>query len=157
MGKPKFEILKHKSYLRMIRNSEGSEMFRSIFVLENGKEKDILTNGQLSCAFYVSCLLKLFDLISRPHATVDGAIKDMINNGWKETKKMKPGDVLVWEKKTFKDGKSHGHIGFYLGDKKAISNSARNGSLIIHQYTYGTKEGKPKRKIIKILTHQAIK
>ena len=132
-------------------------MFRSIFVLAGGKEKDILKNGELSCAFYVSCILKLFDLISRLHATVDGAVKDMIDNGWTETKKMKPGDVLVWEKKKFKDGELHRHLGFYLGDKKAISHRDNKRIPIIHHYTYGqTKDGQPKRKIVKILTHKTI-
>ena len=141
----------------MIKNSARSKMFRSIFVLENSKEKDILKNGQLSCAYYVSCLLKLFDLISCLHATVDGAVKDMIDNSWKETKKLKPGNILIWEKKTFNGGEFHSHIGFYLGDSKAISNSNKNGLPIIHHYTYGIKDGQPKRKIIKILTHKAIK
>ena len=86
-----------------------------------------------------------------------GAVKDMIDNSWTETKKMKPGDVLVWEKKTFEDGKSHRHIGFYLGDKKAISHSDKNGRPIIHHYTFGTKNGQPKRKIVKTLTHRTIK
>lgn len=158
MEKPKFEVLKYKNYLRMLENSCGSKMFRSVFVLDGGKERDILKNGELSCAYFVSCLLKIFDLISTSHATVNGMVKDMEKNGWKETEKMKPGDVLVWEKKKFEDGESHSHIGFYLGDNKAISNSAKKGVPVIHHYTFGeAKDGSPKRKIIKIITYEIIK
>ena len=51
------EFLIYKNYLSTIKASENSKMFRHIYVLENNKEKDILKNGELSCAYYVSCIL----------------------------------------------------------------------------------------------------
>ncbi len=157
MGKAKFKILDYQNYCQMIKNSQGSQMFRHLYVLKNGKKRDILKNGQLSCAYYVSSILKIFDLISQPHATVKGAIKDMLKNGWRPTKKLKSGNVLVWQEKKCVNGRAHQHLGFYLGDSKAIRNKHERGVPIIHHFTYGqTKTGQPRRKIIQILAHKFI-
>jgi len=145
-NKLKFKFLTYQNYLEMIKVSENSEMFRHVYILDNGKKKDILKNGEYSCAYYVSCILKLFDLILEIHATVEGTVKDMVKNSWQVTKKLIPGNILVWEKK---DG--HQHIGFYLGNNKAISNSSDKGIPVIHEYTYNKK-----RRITKILTHEII-
>ena len=157
MKKSIFKILTYKNYLKTIKNSENAKMFQSVFVLDNAKERDILRKGELSCAYYVSSILKLFDLISCQHATVKSTIEDMKENNWKETKKMKPGNVLVWEEKEFKNNEKHFHIGFYLGNKIAISNSEKKKVISAHHYTYGTENKKPVRKIINIFTHDKIK
>lgn len=149
----KFKILNYQNYLETIKASRGSKMFRRFYVLEDGKKKDILKNGKLSCARYVSSILKLFDLISETHATVNGAMKDMFRNSWKPTKKLIPGNVLVWEEKTTSSGEVHSHIGFYLGDNKAISHRNEKCLPVIHHYTYG----RDKRRIVKILTHRLMK
>jgi len=148
MEKPKF-LLK-KTYLQMIENSVGTKMFRSVFVMD-GQEKDVTENGELSCAVFVSSLLKFFDLISLPHATIESTIKDMIENGWKEVEKSQKGDVLLWEKMKI-GGSINEHIGFYIGNEKAISNSLKKRTPIVHHYTYNQK-----RKIIKIYAQEKIK
>ncbi len=154
----KMEILTYQNYLRTIRTSRGSRMFQRLYVLENNKKKDILKNGQLACAYYVSSILKIFDLISQPHTTVKSTLKDILKNNWRETKKLKPGNILVWQEKKYVNGQLHQHLGFYLGNNKAISNSHKKRVPIIHHFTYGqTKTGQAKRKIIQILTHRIIK
>jgi len=166
------KILTYQNYLAMIKASQGSKMFQQVYILENNKKKDILKNGEYSCAYYVSCILKIFSLIDpkiSPHVTIGGLIKNMLNNGWKETKKLKLGNILIWEDGLATDGKMHSHLGFYLGKDKAISNRPKvdviilrgndkifldnkgKGLPMIHHYTYGNK-----RKIIKILTHKII-
>lgn len=155
---PKFKILDYQNYLETIKASEGSKMFRNFYVLNDGKKRDILKNGQLSCARYVSSILRLSNLISETHATISGTIKDMFKNEWEPTKELTSGNVLVWEEKKGVDGILHQHIGFYLNAKKAISHRDEKCLPIIHHYTYGrTKKDEPKRKIIKILTHRLIK
>lgn len=149
-NKPKFEFLTYQNYLSTIKASRGSKMFRHVYVLNDGKKKDILKNGEYSCAYYVSCILKIFNLIDlkiSPHAMVGGLIKNMLNSNWRVTKKLVPGNVLVWEEKL-----GHEHIGFYLGKDKAMSHRYEKKMPIVHHYTYNQK-----RKIIRILTHPIIK
>ena len=133
------------TYLAYILNSVGSKIFRNVYFGAGKYRKDIMKNGELSCAAYVSSLLYLFDLIDKPHATVKSTVKNMIKCGWKEEKTPKKGDVLVWDYK-----KSHMHIGFYINGKAAISNnSLKNGKIIKHHPTYNNK-----RAIIKIFRYK---
>ena len=74
----------------------------------------------------------------------------MLSNGWYEIKELKPGTVVVWDKKLGNDdGKMHAHNGFYVGGDMAISNDSKGtGFPCKHHYTYnGT------RKIEKIYWH----
>jgi len=152
-------VLKN-SYLRAIRNSIGTKLFRNFYAKVDGKsrrkasrmleiqtlpsaekisaKKDILHDGDLSCAYFVSCVLKIFDLIGKTHLTVEGTEADMKKAGWKIVKVPNKGSVLVWEKKKF--GKEeHSHIGFFIGNGKAISNSAKNKIPVEHSFTFGGK------------------
>jgi hypothetical protein len=124
---------KKKSLKALIQNSLGSKFFRSIYFNVNGKSKDILENGNLSCAFYVSVILKILGLISGVHATVKSTILDMKKSGWQKTKKPTFGAVIVWEP-ILKN--KHYHIGFFLNSKKAVSNSSKKGYPIIHDINY---------------------
>lgn len=141
----KIKLLTRQNYLQTIKNSVGTKMFRNSYASVDGKKEDITKNGELSCALYVSSILKLFDLIKEKHTTVNGAVSDMLKNGWHQTKKPMLGDILIWEEK---DG--HQHIGFYVGNYKAISNSSEKRAPSVHHYTFGQR----KRKITQILTHQ---
>lgn len=154
MAKSKFKRLIKRSYLQMIKNSVRTKMFRNLFVVdEKGRKIDALRNGDVACAFFVSGILKIFSLITWPHATCDSTVRDMLENGWRRTKKLKPGYVLFWERN--KNGRKH--LGFYIGNNKAISNSSKKGYPVIHHFTYGkNKNNQPKRKIEGIFTHKDI-
>jgi hypothetical protein len=137
-------ILFFDSYFSAIKNSVGTKMFRNLFLNVNGKKSDVLKNGDLSCAYFVSSILYLFGLIKEKHATVDGTLMDMEKSGWREIKKPEIGSVILWETQ-----KKHEHLGFYLGEKSAISHRPEKRFPIKHHWTYGTdKNGNPKRKII---------
>jgi len=154
----KFKVLNYQNYLQMIKDSQGSRMFRHLYILANKQKKDVLENGNLSCAYYVSSILKIFDLISEPHTTVKKTLGDMLESGWRPTKKLTPGNVLVWQEKKFPNGAIHRHLGFCLGQNKAISNDYEKGIPLVRHFTFGqTKTGQPKRKIAQILTHRIIK
>ena len=141
--------LKLKTYLKFIENSLDSNLFRNSFVEVDGQSKDILENGNLSCAFYVCCVLKVFDLISHVHATVDGTINDLVESNWYEIEIPREGAILVWEKSEINN--DHRHIGFYLGDNTAISNSTSEGRIVRHSWNY---EGD--RKIEKIFWNKEL-
>lgn len=148
---PQVKVNLPKSCLKMIQNSIGSKMFRNLYAKVDGKERDILKNGDLSCAIYVSVILHTFELIQKPHATVVGLLKDMEKSGWKKSTRLKEGDVIVWEPvDQTGDGVKHAHIGFYAGNEKAISNSTSKKVIVKHHYTFGMKDKKPNRRIIGI-------
>ncbi len=155
----KIELLIYDSYLKMIKNSVGTKMFRNLYLEINGKKIDSTKNGYFSCAFFVSNILKMWGLISEGHANVPSTIKDMLKNGWKKIpkNKAKPGDVIVWEKVKGSDNSyyypsEHYHNGFYIGSKKAISNDNKKGMPVSHNWDYNGK-----RKIVAIYTHPKLK
>jgi len=140
----------YKTYLSFIKKSVDSRMFQSVYFSNKRQILDIAQEGQLSCAVYVSSVLRIFGLIQKGHATVEGTMKDMKKSGWYEIPKPKKGAVLVWEAKKFKGG-MHRHNGFYMGRGKAISNSATKRSPQVHHWTYNNT-----RKVEKIFWHRKL-
>ena len=110
-----------------------------------------MKNGGLSCAFYTSSVLSLFKFVKAVHGTVDSTAKDLVASGWRIIKKPKLGSVLVWEAMDF-GGEVHKHIGFYIGNDKAISNSDKLGTPVEHHLTFHNK-----RKIEIILWNSKLK
>jgi hypothetical protein len=146
--------LPKKSYLKMIENSVGSNAYRNFYVLDKttGLELDVLRDGELSCASFVSSILTIFGLIDRPHATVKTVIENLTSEfGWEKSKDICPGDIVIWEAYSIDGYNYNEHIGFALNKNEAISNSSENHAIAKHHITYGTNEDStPKRRIIGI-------
>lgn len=134
MNGSRVEILIRKSYLTRVRAAIGTSMFRSLHALVGGKEVDILGNGQKSCALFVSTILVGFGLIRAVHATVESTVADMERSGWTRLSRPKKGCVVLW-KDYLIGSQPHDHIGFYMGNGRAISNSSALGSPQEHAYT----------------------
>lgn len=145
------------SYLEAINDSIGSEAYRTLMWSVNGGEpRDILENGLLSCAFYVSSLLLDVGLIRAKHATVRGLVEDEFENGglgWYAIDDPQHGDIVVWGPARQKDGQIHRHVGFYIGPATAISHSDRARTPIEHSLRFG----KPPRAIEAFYTHPAFR
>lgn len=150
MSSPNIRPLLYDTYLAVIKNSVGSKIFKNLYAEVFKKKQDVLRNGVLSCAFFVSAILTLCGLIKKTHSTVSSTVKDLEESGWKKVHKLRPGSILVWEPLTWPDGEVYHHIGFYLGKNQAVSNSYKKHCPIIHHFTFGTKNNKPLRKIISI-------
>ena len=149
-------ILQKESYLAMIRNAEGANIFRNLYVMIEGKPEDILKDGKRSCAVFVSSVLCQFKLVSSAHATVAGLERDLEQSGWRRVDTPQLGDVLVWEPKLQGETESS-HAGFYLGGDKAISNNWNTRVPEQHHFTYGTnKDGTPARRLTAIYTHDFV-
>lgn len=125
-----------ETYLALVKNSVGTEMFKNLYANVDGAKTDITENGNLSCSFFVSSLLLVVKLIKEPHATVDGTVRDLKTSGWIEIEKPKLGCMLVWEKSDFGENGLHKHIGFYVGEDKAISNNSKTGKVFEHHFTF---------------------
>ncbi|XKT75278.1 MAG: hypothetical protein ACJKSS_00600 [Patescibacteria group bacterium UBA2103] len=141
------ELYLKETYLSMAKSAEGSKMFQTLWANVDGETKNILDDGDVSCAFFVSSLLKLFDLVDTPHATVSGLEKDLLRNNWKETTSPTSGTIIVWEKQAQANDDPHEHVGIYLEKNKAISNSYKKRVPIIHDID------ETKRKIKAFYTH----
>jgi len=142
-SKPK--RLYFESYIQLIHNSVGSNLFCNFYVETPEKGKfDALDDGYNSCAFYVSAVLVIFKKISGIHGTVDSTLKDLQESGWIQVNEPKEGDVIVWEAQQFDDGLKS-HIGFSLGNGKTISISSTKKTPIEHSDTFDGK-----RKIVNI-------
>ncbi|MFW5853598.1 MAG: hypothetical protein ACOCU8_03180 [Patescibacteria group bacterium] len=140
--------------LQMVKTAVGSKMFQTAYVEVAGRRLDLTKKGELSCAFFVSSILAIFGLIDRLHLTVEGTIKAMEKAGWQKTKKLEPGTIIIWDSTpNFK----HQHIGFYLGNKKAISNIYQMKVPGKHHYTFGSEKSKTYRPIITIYHHSDLK
>ncbi len=147
-GKPK--ILLFDSYIQAIKNSVGSNLFRNLYLEIAGKKIDVLEDGNLSCAKFVSSILYMHKLINDMHTTVAGTIADLGKDGWFEIKKPRPGAILVWETKQFRGGNPHKHLGFYINNDQAISNRYDKRHPLKHHWTFGIKNDQPIRKIEQI-------
>lgn len=120
----------------MIRHSVGSNMFRNLYMSHDGSDSwDAMQDGQLSCAFYVSAVLTLFQLADHVHGLVDRTVDDLERRGWQAVSEPSPGDVIVW-KPADEAGELHPHIGFYIGQDQAVSNSTTRQQISQHHYTY---------------------
>ena len=138
-NKQKVIPLIFETYLAVVRNSVRSKLFQNFYAKVNGKKTDIMRNGELSCAFYVSSVLALPKFIKEVHTTVDSTVKDLKESGWKEVKNPKMGCILIWEKTDFGDNDIHKHIGIFIGNGKAISNSYKLGYPIKHRWNLSGK------------------
>ena len=113
--------LLYKNYLSMIEALPNNELFRHIYVKnENGEEIDVTNNGQLSCAVVVSSVLCLIGWIDRPHATVNSTLNKLFENAWTETNSPIKGDIILYGE----DKTGNKHLGFYIDNATAISNSS---------------------------------
>ena len=142
----KVEPLLIESYLAMAKNSVGSKLFQNLYCKVNGKKTEVLQSGNLSCAFHISSILKIFSLIGDTQITVHRAIDDMLASGWKEIKKPRIGCVIVWQPKSAnlermkKDEKTYSskvkHLGIYIGNEKAVHNSDVKKTPVIDKWNY---------------------
>jgi hypothetical protein len=137
---------KIKTLLKLIENSVGTKLFRNNYFFVDDKSKDLLRNGELSCAFYVSSILYLLKLIKDIHTTVQGTIKDLKYSGWYKIEKPNKGAVILYE--AGKNG--HYHLGFYWDKNKAISNVSLKKSPNFHELNY---QG---RKILEFYFHNEL-
>ncbi len=134
-NKPAFLLL--KNLLTVARGSTGSNAFRKLYYHVDGHEIEALRDGDLSCAVFVSFILKIFSLIPGIHTTVKATVIDLERSGWRTIKKTRPGAILVYRAKYFPRIKeTHRHVGIFLGKGKAISNVSKKRSPGIHKWNY---------------------
>jgi|GEM_PF-99608 len=128
-----------RTYLDRIEQSVGSTLFQHLFVKEDETVRDVTQGGELSCALHVSSVLAMVGLIDRPHATVGSTLRALENAGWTPTPHPAEGALVVWP--AGRDG--HEHIGFYLNEHQAVSNSTTERVPVRH--ALAMKDGRTPR------------
>lgn len=124
----KLKILHQETYLAMIKDSVGTNIFRSLFVLdeETGQKIDITEDGTYSCARFVTAILTIAGRIDRPHATVKTTQEIFTNSpNWVKVQQPIAGDVVFY----------HEHVGFVIDNQHCISNSPEKRQPIKHPMT----------------------
>jgi uncharacterized membrane protein YecN with MAPEG domain len=134
--KPAPSLAIFRSYMATIKNSFGAKIYRNRYYNEtDGRIVDVLGNGNLSCAYYVSSVLRHFKLVDDIYLSVADTAEAMKKSGWKNISEPVPGSVIIWDKMFFKKSKTwHMHIGFYLGRGRAMSNSSHYKYPAIHNW-----------------------
>ena len=152
------EFLMFDTYMAFIKNSAGSPIFRDVFVKINGKKTNATDHGKTACAVFVSNILLLFSefgLIKKAHSMIAGTLTDMESCGWEKTSDPRVGCVILWEERE-RNGESNKHLGFYLGNNEAISNSPDLGVPEVHHWTFGMRDGQPVRKVEAMYWHKRL-
>lgn len=121
-----------RTLLKIVLAHVGSTAFRSLYMKHGRRSVDICRNGELSCAFFVSAVLRNVNLLADQHATVSGTIRDLRASGWKQIETPRPGAVIVWSPITYRDGESHAHIGIAVSHTTAVSTSVRTKTPVRH-------------------------
>lgn len=143
-----------ETYLAMIFGSVESNQYRHLYVRTRSGPEDVIGNGDLACAYFVSSILTLFRLTKgRVHTTVNETIRDLEMSGWKKIPSPRPGCIVVWGKKLRRRGPGHRHIGFFVGDDSVVSNNAALGSPKLHLLFERDDLGRPIRKVESYYSH----
>lgn len=150
------KILREKTYLKMIENSIGTKIFNSIFAEVEGQEKDLLNDGEFSCAVFVSGILLLNQMLEKGRSTVDSLEKDLEeSDSFEEIKSdPQPGDILFWEKVRYEDGSENRHVGFTLSNTEAVSTDYVPKQVIKHPINKEIENSGETRKIEKIFRYR---
>jgi|GEM_PF-1316494 len=146
------EVSLLKSYLTAVRRSVDSLQYRNLYMEdESGNVIDILEDGNLSCAYYVTSVAHQFDLISGIRTWVSEAVDELHRCGWHTIATPREGAILVYKERQTQSGSYHKHIGFKLDGVLAISHhdSVRR-PRIHHETDLGLRE------IEQVLWHEAL-
>lgn len=157
MPEIKPEILRRETYLKMIENSVGSRIFNSLIAKVGLETKDLLGNGEFSCAVFVSSILFLNKMLPTQRATVDNLERDLDISEFYYSIPLNNylpirGDIMIWSKNEFIA--SHRHIGFVFSENEAISTSYKEKCVVKHPLEYNFKDPEIKRKIEKIFRYK---
>ena len=154
MGKKRLAIL--STYTARINGSVGSKEYRKCFFLIDGKPLDVLFNGDVACAFYVSSILFSLGLIGEIHTKVKTTRADMMASGWYEIPEPREGAVIEWGCKNLEGGKRsrHHHVGFWMSPRWAISSDSSKKRIARHHPNCGKlADGSPIREAVAYYWH----
>lgn len=118
-----------ESYMAMVEGSVGSAQWRHLYVRREEDALDVIDDGDLACAYYVSSILHTFNLIDGGvHTTVVEIEHDLLQSGWSLVEEPCPGAIVFWGEKMGDDGRVHRHLGICTSDCMAVHHDAKTKS-----------------------------
>lgn len=152
-----FPLALFPTYMAMIRGSVHSEQYHRLFVDTPDGPKDVIGNGDLACAYFVSAILVLCELTQGGvHTTVTETLADLVASGWYPIEVPREGCIVVWGEKLCTDGVRHRHIGFCTGVDEAISSRPKDGGLRRHPLIETDVSGQVVRPIESLYSHSRL-
>lgn len=139
-GQPQVVRRVFDSYLAFTNNSISSHSWSQYYADINGVKTEIVHDGDRACAYFVSSILRIFNLIELVHMTVPSVIADMKKSDWYQIESARVGAVIVYDSIKIKN-KSFPHIGICVSDNKVVSNSDKTGTPIEHDLAMTNPDG----------------
>lgn len=147
-----------ETLLAMTVGSIGSKQYRCLYIDHPSGPIDVIGDGDLACAFFISSVLTLCNLIDCVHTTVDEVIKDLIESGWVTTTKPKAGAVVIWAAKlSGSDNLMHRHIGLCINKFQAVSTNPQAKSPQLHGIWSLVDQSGKKREVVEYYIHPDLK
>lgn len=139
----------YKTYIDTIKWSVWGKQYRNFWINKWWRDIDICQDGNLSCAYYVSNILKQFNLIDAWSVNVWSTEKLLLQR-WRQIidNQTQQDQIPIWSviiyKWWFGQDWFHTHIWFYMWNEIAISNNSRQETqtdqeirvIAQHHYTY---------------------
>lgn len=148
------EILRKETYIKMIENAVGTRLFNSLIVKEQDTVRDLLNDGEYSCAVFTSSVLLLNQKAARTRTTVNNLETDLLASDQFQQvsvgSAVQAGDVVLWEKVRYEDGSENRHIGFALSDSEAVSTNYIQKCVVRHPLLTNIENTGEVRKIERI-------
>lgn len=119
----------------MIENSVGTKMFNSLYAEVDGEKKDILEDGNLSCACFVSSVMYLFEMIDMQRARTESLKKflDESPNFVKvDCSDAEPGDIAIYGEVEYPNGRLFPHSGFVKDANTVVSTNYKKKAVDKH-------------------------
>jgi hypothetical protein len=145
------KLLVKNNLLAQCEGAINSKQYRHLWFDVDGAQKDIVEDGILSCAYFMSSLLHNHNLITAVHATVKGTVADMTAFGWIKLETPQVGCILHWE-----EYEGHEHIGIFIGEDMAISHSDRTQSPQRHDWLLRSESLPEGRALLGIYWHRIL-
>lgn len=136
----------HRRLMVLLLNSLGTNQYRAYYLEQDGEAVDVTQDGELSCAFFVSAILRMATLPDEPPLIEsvclnnEALIEQLVVAGWEEvdlnTSPPKPGMVVIYD---WQDG--HRHSGVVCAPDEVISNSSELRQPDKHHLTFNGSHG----------------
>lgn len=128
------------SYLAFACNSVGSRSWSQYYADIDGVKTEIVHDGARACAYFVSSVLRTFNLIELVHMTVPSVLRDMVQFGWTKIDSPRAGAIVAYENIVIEE-EIFPHIGICIATDEVISNSDKAGAPVRHELTMTNSDG----------------